>query len=231
MKAYAPITKAKGQTKLAPPIVTRGIADASQLMRNTCSPSAKRLTNSRERSLLSAVMLSDGAVAVDPRLLPDLQGLPPYLQELVPVLPWITLLVLLMEMTRGEGVPYEVVQKHGNESNSDSIEKWKEYLNSEDFPELDEGIISQAIKGINENKRNHILLDKHKWNSLVPNPKDPNNWGKITAIISLVLSEGVESFYKNGPAYMKTLEIRGEIVDVVYRVIDGVINISDAWVR
>ena len=92
-------------------------------------------------------------------------------------------------------------------------------------------VITDAVNRIDENRKTHILQDKHNWHELVPDPKDPNNWGKIATIISTVLANGVEKVYKNGPAYIKSLEIEGKVVEVVYRIIDGVVRISDAWIQ
>lgn len=65
----------------------------------------------------------------------------------------------------------------------------------------------------------------------MPNPKDPNNWGKIAAIIITVLYNGTERAYKGGPAFIRTLNIKEEIVEVAYRIMEGIIKISDSWVK
>jgi len=93
--------------------------------------------------------------------------------------------------------------------------------------------ITVAVNDLNNaNKRNHILQDKHNWGNLVPDPRDPHSWHEIAAAITLTLTHGAEQLYKNGPAFIKSLEISpGKIVDVTYRIIDGVVRISDAWIR
>jgi hypothetical protein len=96
--------------------------------------------------------------------------------------------------------------------------------------ELDAEDIENAIDSLSENDRHHILKDKHNWNKFVPDPQDPNNWHKIATIISTVLANGAEQLYKNGPAYIRSLDIDGRIVEVTYRIIDGIIRISNAWV-
>ena len=68
--------------------------------------------------------------------------------------------------------------------------------------------------------------DEHNWNKLVPNPKDPKNWGAIAAIIDQVISKGKEEPYKS--VTKKVLEVGGKTVEVVYKVINGEIKISDA---
>lgn len=83
-----------------------------------------------------------------------------------------------------------------------------------------------------ENKKRHILQNKHNWNELVPNPKDPNNWGKIAAVISKVMEEGTSENYKGTPdVYVKTLKIGEKIVQVTYKIVNCVKRISDAWVK
>lgn len=43
------------------------------------------------------------------------------------------------------------------------------------------------------------------------------------------MTKGKEEPYKT--VYKKVLEIGGEIVEVTYTIIDGVVRISDAWVK
>ena len=92
--------------------------------------------------------------------------------------------------------------------------------------------VSQATNDIDDNRKHHITQEKHNWNKLVPNPNDPNNWGKIAALISTVLANGSEEKYKGiEGVFIKTYQIGNQIVEVTYRIIDGIINISDAWVK
>lgn len=92
----------------------------------------------------------------------------------------------------------------------------------------------RAVNGlgnVNSNRANHILQTKHKWSSLVPGgPKDPNRWNKIKEIIKKVLIDGKESRY--GSVYKKTLNYKGKVVEVTFQKLkDGVISISNAWVK
>jgi len=65
---------------------------------------------------------------------------------------------------------------------------------------------------------------------LVPDPHDPNNWDKIVRIIATVLtSAGTQ--YRNGPASIASATVGGQIVEVVYIIVDGILRITDAWVR
>jgi len=44
-----------------------------------------------------------------------------------------------------------------------------------------------------------------------------------------VLANGKEEIY--GSALIKTCEVGGQIVQVTYKIIDGIIRISDAWIK
>ncbi len=86
---------------------------------------------------------------------------------------------------------------------------------------------TKEVAELGANKISHILQDKHLWNTIVENGKD---WGEVSKVISKVMLEGAENTYKS--VYSKTLEIGGKIVEVTYNKLkDGVIKISDAWVR
>ena len=95
--------------------------------------------------------------------------------------------------------------------------------------ELSEDEIENAIESINDNDKNHILQDKHNWDKLVPDPKDPNSWHKIATIIYTVLKYGQNEPYKG--VRSKAFEIGGEIIQVTYKYVDGILRISDAWVK
>ena len=89
--------------------------------------------------------------------------------------------------------------------------------------------IANAVGGIDDKHKTHILDDKHDWNKLVPDPKDPKNWWKISAIIETVLLIGEKEPYKT--VFSNVLEMgNGIVVRVTYQIVGGVINISDAWV-
>ena len=88
------------------------------------------------------------------------------------------------------------------------------------------------IGNLNGNDKKHILDPKHNWNKMVPDPKDPNNWGKITTIISFVLANGTEENYKGATdVFIKTCQIGQEVIQVTYKIIDDVVHISNAWVK
>lgn len=79
---------------------------------------------------------------------------------------------------------------------------------------------------IGVNKIKHILQEKHLWSRLVKNIDD---WSSISKIMERVLKEGIEQPY--GSAFIKTLIIDGQTVQVTYQKIDGIIRISDGWIK
>ncbi|USG64641.1 polymorphic toxin type 35 domain-containing protein [Brevibacillus ruminantium] len=99
-----------------------------------------------------------------------------------------------------------------------------QYFSSKIIPE---------VASLNKNNINKILNPKHAWNKIVENPKD---WDSISVIISKVMKEGVEQTYMKvsggkNTAFYKSLQIGDNIVEVTYQKIDGVIRISNSWVR
>lgn len=96
--------------------------------------------------------------------------------------------------------------------------------------------IKGAIDRLNDNDKTHILKDKHGWNKII-DPKDPKRWEKIKIIISIVMSSKTTELYKS--ENKKVLEVfiwtsQGfvkEILEVTYKVVDGILRISNAWVR
>lgn len=89
-----------------------------------------------------------------------------------------------------------------------------------------ESAVDYAINNIDANRaNNHIMQVKHAWNLLVENP----TWAKIYIYVEQVLLYGEELVLKNG-YFGKELSINGNLVQVQYNIIDGVLKIVDAWV-
>jgi len=87
--------------------------------------------------------------------------------------------------------------------------------------------VSQADKC---NRKIHILKPKHKWNKVVKgNPSDPDNWNKIKGLIYLTLAKGQYETYKGGPS--RVYNYHGNIIQVVYKFINGGLRIVDAWIK
>ena len=99
------------------------------------------------------------------------------------------------------------------------------------IPFTDEEIEGATDKLQTEPKKvEHIQDEKHLWKRrLNLDPKDPKDWEKIIAIIQTVLASGTDEKY--GVVLKRSLEVGKEIVSVTYTIIDGVIRISDAWVK
>ena len=54
---------------------------------------------------------------------------------------------------------------------------------------------------------------------------------KIKTIVRDVLKKGLEEPYKNGGGSVKSLNIKGETVDVTYKIIAGTVRVGSAWIR
>lgn len=107
--------------------------------------------------------------------------------------------------------------------------------NSVALPEITTDMIDDALvvffKDLEDpNKRNHILQDKHNWNKLTPDPKDPKSWPLIVETIRKVLENGDAVKYKDA-TFIKSLDIGGHIVQVVFTIVDGVMRIVNAWIK
>lgn len=80
------------------------------------------------------------------------------------------------------------------------------------------------------NKKHHILQDKHKWPELVPDPK--NNWDEVVKIITTVMTAGASRpDSKTSDVFIKAASYCNRIVQVQYRLINGIETISNAWVK
>ena len=83
----------------------------------------------------------------------------------------------------------------------------------------------KAIKNVELNRQNHILQSKHLWNK-VCNGK----WSGVKNVIQKVLTSGNVAAYGGG-AQIVTATVKGQTVQVVIKVINGVMRIVDAWVK
>ena len=71
-----------------------------------------------------------------------------------------------------------------------------------------------------------IVLDKCRCN----NCRWWNNWGEVLNVIQKVLTSGTVATYGGG-SQIVTATVKGQTVQVVIKVIDGVMRIVDAWVK
>ncbi len=96
--------------------------------------------------------------------------------------------------------------------------------------ELDKDKTPTDSDKLDDNKIQHIIEGSkrkdHKWEKLVPT-KDRK---EIKKIIEEVMETGLNAIYKE-EGRSKIKEIKGVIVEVTYKLVDGVRKIGSAWVR
>ncbi len=82
-----------------------------------------------------------------------------------------------------------------------------------------------------QDKKDHILQGKHNWPNLVPDPN--NNWDRVVEIIAAVMASGAHRVAdgKTSDVYVASATVGNRVVEVTYRIINGVKTISDAWVK
>ena len=133
---------------------------------------------------------------------------------------------------------YSTDIKNLNEATPEQEEaekRQKEEAAKKEKEEKESGDSDSDIDQIDDNKIKHILQGKHNWDKLGLggdlNNNDPGRWEKIKTIVRDVLKKGVEEPYKNGGGSVKSLNIKGEAVDVTYKIIAGTVRVGSAWVR
>jgi len=156
-----------------------------------------------------------------------------FLEEVLPGL--FDILISLLTAAFSGVVAYKVTKSSISRSHYESFSiDWEKVLKGMlgMFSITSTGMLVGAfeIAKIDEQHKTHILYDDHNWNKLVPDPKDPNNWDKIVAIIMTVLNNGTVESYRGDGALISTYTIGETIVQVTFKIVDGIIRISDAWV-
>ena len=86
--------------------------------------------------------------------------------------------------------------------------------------------ISNALSSVGRNTMHHILQSKHAWGQVLKNV----SWGNVKGLIRLTLQKGATTLIDQKGSALIYEAIKDNIV-VRYAVIDGVIKISDAWVK
>jgi hypothetical protein len=71
-----------------------------------------------------------------------------------------------------------------------------------------------------------VLADKHLWNKVLKNV----SVSEVTELMAKTIKKGVWNTYKSGGAVIISYKYKGEIVQVTGKVINGVLQVSDAWV-
>lgn len=80
----------------------------------------------------------------------------------------------------------------------------------------------------NQNKKIHILQEKHNWRKFDPDPE--KNWDKIVKAIKEALKNG-HHWQKSEDEWRATIKIGEHIVEVGYGLKDGIRRIGSAWIK
>jgi hypothetical protein len=91
--------------------------------------------------------------------------------------------------------------------------------------------ITDAISRVSSQSVNHIMDVKHAWDRVVSNV----NWSSVQGVIQNTIQKGtstiINSTSNGGVVYEAIQKVNSQTVVVRYAIIDGVIKISDAWVK
>ena len=94
--------------------------------------------------------------------------------------------------------------------------------------------IPKALSNISSSSWRHIIVEKHAWNLVLKNVTKKG----IKKIISKALKKGKTIFVKKmvkkgvtSMVYETVYSYMGQKIIVHYAVVDGVLTISDAWVK
>jgi len=86
--------------------------------------------------------------------------------------------------------------------------------------------ISKALSSVSRNTMHHIMQSKHAWGQVLKRA----TWNNVKSLINTTMQKGATTLInKQGNALIYEA-VRNNIV-VRYAVIDGIIKISDAWVK
>ena len=91
--------------------------------------------------------------------------------------------------------------------------------------------ILQSISNVSSKSIDHIMDAKHAWDKVV----STTNWNNVQGVIQNVMQKGTSTIINTtsngGTVYEAIKTINSQTVVVRYAIIDGVIKISDAWVK
>ncbi|MBP3353197.1 MAG: hypothetical protein J6L02_00905, partial [Bacteroidales bacterium] len=86
--------------------------------------------------------------------------------------------------------------------------------------------VSKALSSVSRNTMHHIMQSKHAWGRFLRNA----TWNNVKGLINTTIKNGATTLInKQGEALIYEA-VRNNVV-VRYAIIDGVIKISDAWVK
>ena len=86
--------------------------------------------------------------------------------------------------------------------------------------------ISDALSSVGQNTMHHIMQSKHAWGQVLRNV----SWSRVKGLIRLTLQNGATTLIDQQGNALIYETVKDNIV-VRYAVIDGIIKISDAWVK
>lgn len=86
--------------------------------------------------------------------------------------------------------------------------------------------VAKSIENIEPNRQNHILQQKHNWDKIGSKKWDKN----VKEAIKYTVNHGTEASYKDGVASILTATYQDQKVQVVVKIVDGILKIVDAWI-
>ena len=86
--------------------------------------------------------------------------------------------------------------------------------------------VSKALSSVSRNTMHHIMQSKHAWGRVLRNA----TWNNVKSLINTTMKKGATTLINKQGRALIYEAVRNNVV-VRYAVIDGVIKISDAWVK
>ena len=86
--------------------------------------------------------------------------------------------------------------------------------------------VSKALSSVSRNTMHHIMQSKHAWGRVLRNA----TWNNVKGLINTTMKKGATTLINKQGRALIYEAVRNNVV-VRYAVIDGVIKISDAWVK
>ena len=86
--------------------------------------------------------------------------------------------------------------------------------------------VSKALSSVSRNTMHHIMQSKHAWGRVLRNA----TWNNVKSLINTTMKKGATTLINKQGRALIYEAVRNNVV-VRYAVIDGIIKISDAWVK
>jgi RHS repeat-associated protein len=90
------------------------------------------------------------------------------------------------------------------------------------------GSSGPKIANITQQTQSHIMQSHHQWDKVV---KNPNNWSQINKVVKDVIGKGTHTPQATEGVFHATKKVGNETVTVTYRIVNGEIRVSNAWVN